>query len=244
MENLEDVADRAEAERQQSLRDLEQLYEWLQQFEDPPPAPRPPPPQQFRNGDITQKGYEKKRTRLLSPYVPKQNATGNSGNEEGNDNGNGVHGPKQHTRRRTQRRVTHNEKRYHSDVGVSGVTGENRGVSPASRAMRRGNRRLTRNESRYHSEVRQEAVQQALAQAMQNRHKLPMPSKRTSVMARSPDRDRHDSESSSDEDSIVNEETVESTPEREKARDRSTPQREGQRSEYASDATTTTTIGY
>lgn len=50
MENLEDVADRAEAERQQSLRDLEQLYEWLQQFEDPPPAPRPPPPQQFRNG--------------------------------------------------------------------------------------------------------------------------------------------------------------------------------------------------
>ncbi|XP_018564348.1 disco-interacting protein 2 isoform X4 [Anoplophora glabripennis] len=100
-------------------------------------------------GDITQKGYEKKRTRLLSPYVPKQN-----------------------------------------------------------------------------SKVRQEAVQQALAQAMQNRHKpsMPMPSKRTSVMARSPDRDRHDSESSSDEDSIVNEETVESTPEREKLRDRGTPQ--------------------
>jgi len=38
-------------------------------------------------------------------------------------------------------------------------------------------------------EVRQEAVQQALA-AMQSRPKpsLPMPSKRTSVMARSPDR--------------------------------------------------------
>lgn len=50
MESLEEVADRAEAEKQQSLRDLEQLYEWLQQFEDPPPAPRPPPPQQFRNG--------------------------------------------------------------------------------------------------------------------------------------------------------------------------------------------------
>lgn len=44
------------------------------------------------------------------------------------------------------------------------------------------------------AEVRQEAVQQALA-AMQNRPKpsLPMPSKRTSVMAKSPDRDRHDS---------------------------------------------------
>ncbi|XP_066148152.1 disco-interacting protein 2 homolog A isoform X5 [Euwallacea fornicatus] len=95
-------------------------------------------------GDITQKGYEKKRTRLLTPYLPKQN-----------------------------------------------------------------------------SEVRQEAVQQALAQAMQNRHKpsMPMPSKRTSVMARSPDRERRDSESSSDEDSLANDETptVESTPEREKA---------------------------
>lgn len=50
MESLEEVAAREEAERQQSLRDLEQLYEWLQQFEDPPPAPRPPPPYQFRNG--------------------------------------------------------------------------------------------------------------------------------------------------------------------------------------------------
>lgn len=58
-------------------------------------------------------------------------------------------------------------------------------------------------------EVRQEAVQQALA-AMQGRPKpsLPMPSKRTSVMARSPDRERHDSgESSSDEDSVVTEES-------------------------------------
>ncbi|KAH0822305.1 hypothetical protein GEV33_000486 [Tenebrio molitor] len=50
MESLEEVAAREEAERQQSLRDLEQLYEWLQQFEDPPATPRPPPPQQFRNG--------------------------------------------------------------------------------------------------------------------------------------------------------------------------------------------------
>lgn len=29
----------------------------------------------FVLGDITQKGYEKKRTRLLSPYVPKQNTS-------------------------------------------------------------------------------------------------------------------------------------------------------------------------
>lgn len=42
-------------------------------------------------------------------------------------------------------------------------------------------------------EVRQEAVQQALA-ALKNRPKpsLPMPSKRSSVLNRSPDRDRDD----------------------------------------------------
>lgn len=46
----------------------------------------------------------------------------------------------------------------------------------------------------YNAEVRQEAVQQALA-ALKNRPKpsLPMPSKRSSVLNRSPDRDRDDS---------------------------------------------------
>ncbi|XP_050312382.1 disco-interacting protein 2 [Anthonomus grandis grandis] len=182
-----------------------------------------------KSGDITQKGYEKKRSRLLTPYVPKQNSTNSehvgdvSGSGGGREGGNRPP-QQQHTqRRRTQRRVTHNEKRYHSDVAREQRAGPRGGESPSTRAARRGNRRLTRNESRYHSEVRQEAVQQALAQALQNRHKpsMPMPSKRTSVMARSPERERRDSESSSDEDSIANDEapptTVESTPEREKA---------------------------
>lgn len=54
---------------------------------------------------------------------------------------------------------------------------------------RRTQRRVTHNEKRYHSEVRQEAVQQALA-ALKNRPKpsMPMPSKRSSVLNRSPDR--------------------------------------------------------
>ncbi|RWS31013.1 disco-interacting protein 2-like protein, partial [Leptotrombidium deliense] len=115
--------------------------------------------------DITQKGYEKKKSRLLAPFISSQS---------------------------------------------SGA------ASPSTRAKRRVHRRLTRHESRYHSEVRQEAVQQALA-AMQNRPKpsLPMPSKRTSVMATSPSRERHRemSDSSSDEDSIVNESS--STPDQE-----------------------------
>ncbi|XP_031776930.1 disco-interacting protein 2 isoform X9 [Nasonia vitripennis] len=98
---------------------------------------------ELSEGDITQKGYEKKRTRLLQQYASKQ------------------------------------------------------------------------------LEVRQEAVQQALA-AMQGRPKpsLPMPSKRTSVMARSPERSsggnqgsggggggNQAGDSSSDEDSVVTEES-------------------------------------
>ncbi|XP_076623138.1 disco-interacting protein 2 isoform X13 [Colletes latitarsis] len=196
-----------------------------------------------RPRDITQKGYEKKRTRLLQQYASKQLGAGNDGGgvgvlgierveRTGYGSGGGggvgvgvgvgvgigVGGRPQPRARRTQRRVTHNEKRYHSGgrlvpggiaspPGSGGSTG-NTGNSNSA-AARRGNRRLTRNESRYHSEVRQEAVQQALA-AMQGRPKpsLPMPSKRTSVMARSPDRDRRDSgESSSDEDSVVTEES-------------------------------------
>ncbi|KAH0817261.1 hypothetical protein GEV33_005530 [Tenebrio molitor] len=342
-----------------------------------------------------------RRQMQLSPELTRNVNAGSGGNDGGSGSGGGG-GGKQHTRRRTQRRVTHNEKRYHSvihprfitcynyrrklfvvsqssqvffpkqpmslprrcnsgmnrldpvsrdarrfeeehqeeerserykhvesvnesgrvsagvtylseswdqtrhkrspligrpiseqstpnktgDTTLPGITAhlphvgdgqskDARGVSPATRAMRRGNRRLTRNESRYHSaipkvdiyltviidfsiyrpgeeeekwwrrrardlflaapllrigkvwkadalfrvdcqnslcaspslrsrdEVRQEAVQQALAQAMQNRHKpsMPMPSKRTSVMARSPDRDQHDS--AAVEESIV-----------------------------------------
>ncbi|CAD6208962.1 GSCOCG00010775001-RA-CDS [Cotesia congregata] len=184
-----------------------------------------------RSRDITQKGYEKKRTRLLQQYATKQIAgggtgsggggTGDSGGDRTSYGSGGVGGRPQPRARRTQRRVTHSEKRYHSGRGRlvpggianppgSGSSVGNTGASTNSAAaVRRGNRRLTRNESRYHSEVRQEAVQQALA-AMQNRPKpsLPMPSKRTSVMARSPDRERQDSgESSSDEDSVVTEES-------------------------------------
>ncbi|XP_018349828.1 PREDICTED: disco-interacting protein 2 homolog C isoform X4 [Trachymyrmex septentrionalis] len=137
--------------------------------------------------DITQKGYEKKRTRLLQQYASKQIG--------GRLAPGGIASPA-------------------SSGGSTGNVGNSNSVTAAAAAAaaaaaRRGNRRLTRNESRYHSEVRQEAVQQALA-AMQGRPKpsLPMPSKRTSVMARSPDRERCNSgESSSDEDSVVTEES-------------------------------------
>ncbi|XP_016844356.1 disco-interacting protein 2 homolog A isoform X3 [Nasonia vitripennis] len=208
--------------------------------------------------DITQKGYEKKRTRLLQQYASKQLGSGNNGSGGGGGGGVGLErtsfgsgsgsggggggggGRPQPRARRTQRRVTHSEKRYHSGgrlapgaiaspPGSGGSTGghsnnnnnNNNTGNSNSAATRRGNRRLTRNESRYHSEVRQEAVQQALA-AMQGRPKpsLPMPSKRTSVMARSPERSsggnqgsggggggNQAGDSSSDEDSVVTEES-------------------------------------
>ncbi|KAG7211522.1 hypothetical protein KM043_010788 [Ampulex compressa] len=167
-----------------------------------------------RPRDITQKGYEKKRTRLLQQYASKQLGAGNGAGggvgivgggvveRTGYGSGGGfvVVGGDGGGGRLVPGGIA-------SPPGSGGSTG-NTGNSNSA-AARRGNRRLTRNESRYHSEVRQEAVQQALA-AMQGRPKpsLPMPSKRTSVMARSPDRERRDSgESSSDEDSVVTEES-------------------------------------
>ncbi|VVC99775.1 unnamed protein product [Leptidea sinapis] len=130
---------------------------------------------ELSEGDITQKGYEKKRTRLLAPFIAQQQSQGMQYQRGPRGDGGSS---RQHTRnRRTHRRVTHNEKRYHS-------------------------------------EVRQEAVQQALAE-MQNRPKpsLPMPSKRTSMMAKSPDRERHDLSSSSDEDSCAGDSELPPPPE-------------------------------
>ncbi|OWR50493.1 disco-interacting protein 2 B-A [Danaus plexippus plexippus] len=70
---------------------------------------------ELSEGDITQKGYEKKRTRLLSPYIAQHQP------QAGNPPIRGPRGDggssRQHTRnRRTHRRVTHNEKRYHSGI--------------------------------------------------------------------------------------------------------------------------------
>ncbi|XP_026314768.1 disco-interacting protein 2 isoform X7 [Hyposmocoma kahamanoa] len=125
---------------------------------------------ELSEGDITQKGYDKKRLRLLAPYVQQQ--------------------PPQ------------------------AVTAGDCSQRPGTPIRRLNRARLTRNENRYHSEVRQEAVQQALAE-MQNRPKpsMPMPSKRTSMMSKSPDRERHDCSSSSDDDSCAGDADLPPPPE-------------------------------
>ncbi|CAG7718035.1 unnamed protein product [Allacma fusca] len=64
-------------------------------------------------GDITQKGYEKKRNRLLAPYIPKQ-ALGPKTSE-------GSASPSTRAKRRAHRRLTRNESRYHSEVRQEAV---------------------------------------------------------------------------------------------------------------------------
>ncbi|XP_047738270.1 disco-interacting protein 2 homolog C isoform X3 [Hyalella azteca] len=134
----------------------------------------------LENGDITQKGYEKKRTRLLQPYAQKDSGSGGD---------TGV--------------VSLNDSKASISSELSATATAAANLSASKR--RRQHRRVTRNESRYHSEVRQEAVKEALAQYQSRPKNLPLPSKRASVTtARSPEHHHHDSDSEdSDDDSIT-----------------------------------------
>ncbi|KAI9553366.1 putative disco-interacting protein 2 isoform X2 [Daphnia sinensis] len=133
-----------------------------------PPPPPPLSPSRSSSGDITQKGYEKKRSRLLAPYLPKPPASQSTVS--------------------SSTAVGIQQQQLGCDAGHDDGRAGIAGTSPpadegGSRERRRAHRKATRHESRYHSEVRQEAVQQVLA-AMQNRPKpsMPMPSKRTSTV--------------------------------------------------------------
>ncbi|CAL8101663.1 unnamed protein product [Orchesella dallaii] len=68
---------------------------------------------ELSEGDITQKGYEKKRSRILAPYIPKQ-ALAPKSNE-------GSASPSTRAKRRQHRRLTRNESRYHSEVRQEAV---------------------------------------------------------------------------------------------------------------------------
>ncbi|KAK8393475.1 hypothetical protein O3P69_006655 [Scylla paramamosain] len=149
----------------------------------------------LEEGDITQKGYEKKKARLLQPYVIRDP---NQASHQAALQAQHSSGASSRRHRSEHRSVTTHERRY-----LSGAQAE--AASPSTRSRRRAQRRVTRNESRYHSEVRQEAVKEALAQYQSRPKNLPLPSKRSSVMtARSPDRHHRDSDSEdSDEDSVT-----------------------------------------
>ncbi|XP_037031677.1 disco-interacting protein 2 isoform X5 [Bradysia coprophila] len=167
--------------------------------------------------DITQKGYEKKRTRLLQPYIQKNAQQGdgyyNLQKQQSTNSAGGNGGVVVNSEGYSYVNDVPSIQSHHRHSGQKSSSSSHREHQQQNRT-RRTQRRVTHNEKRYHSEVRQEAVQQALA-ALKNRPKpsLPMPSKRSSVLNRSPDRDRDDSDSSSDEGSIPEERI--STPDRE-----------------------------
>ncbi|XP_037031686.1 disco-interacting protein 2 isoform X13 [Bradysia coprophila] len=172
---------------------------------------------ELSEGDITQKGYEKKRTRLLQPYIQKNAQQGdgyyNLQKQQSTNSAGGNGGVVVNSEGYSYVNDVPSIQSHHRHSGQKSSSSSHREHQQQNRT-RRTQRRVTHNEKRYHSEVRQEAVQQALA-ALKNRPKpsLPMPSKRSSVLNRSPDRDRDDSDSSSDEGSIPEERI--STPDRE-----------------------------
>ncbi|XP_073840161.1 disco-interacting protein 2 isoform X2 [Musca autumnalis] len=180
---------------------------------------------ELSEGDITQKGYEKKRAKLLQPFLTKINEAADETpsnamppyyniKETGVENNKTV---------RDGALVSSEGYSYVSEVPSlpsshqrhSNSSRKNEYYQPAdsqpepgyeNSRVRRTHRKITHNEKRYHSEVRQEAVQQALA-ALKTRPKtnLPMPSKRSSVLNRSPERNNDDTESSSEDESIPEE---------------------------------------
>ena len=162
---------------------------------------------ELSEGDITQKGFEKKRTKLLAPFLNLTSADNqliaSSIVSHKNDKSEPII---HHVSRPTEQRGNHqlanngNSQPY-GLYGQAGSTANapnhhlssvmkssNNFSSPQTRANKRAHRRVTRNESRYHSEVRKEAVQQAIA-AMKSKPKpaIPMPSKRNSNLSRSKD---------------------------------------------------------
>ncbi|XP_039963154.1 disco-interacting protein 2 isoform X1 [Bactrocera tryoni] len=200
---------------------------------------------ELSEGDITQKGYEKKRAKLLQPFLIPTNEgnevlkdvdkcdkpmppyynikTPQSQNQKTVKDGALVSSegysyvtevpslPSSHQRHSNASKKSEGS---HHSMGSSGGGGIGSGHIERSESshlhsrQRRTQRKITHNEKRYHSEVRHEAVQQALA-ALKTRPKpsLPMPSKRSSVLNRSPDRNNDDIDSSTDEESIP-EETI------------------------------------
>ncbi|XP_036346287.1 disco-interacting protein 2-like [Rhagoletis pomonella] len=204
---------------------------------------------ELSEGDITQKGYEKKRAKLLQPFLipttegndskldkcdkpippyyniktpqqpqnPKTVKDGALVSSEGYSYVTEVPSlPSSHQRHsNASKKSDHSVSGGGSGGGGGGGGGSGSGghierseSSHQHSRQRRTQRKITHNEKRYHSEVRQEAVQQALA-ALKTRPKpsLPMPSKRSSVLNRSPDRNNDDIDSSTDEESIP-EETI------------------------------------
>ncbi|XP_017842176.1 disco-interacting protein 2 isoform X2 [Drosophila busckii] len=215
---------------------------------------------ELSEGDITQKGYEKKRAKLLQPFLKKHESNDvdktknlppppyynikDANNSNANSDG-VIISSEGYSYVTEVPSLSSSQQRQHSKkseftpqqssavisaphgggapgyenmrpqggaVGDPGYqntrepsSGFQNSSSSSQHRQRRTQRKVTHNEKRYHSEVRQEAVQQALA-ALKSRPKpsLPMPSKRSSVLNRSPGCN-DDLDSSTDDESIPEE---------------------------------------
>ncbi|XP_046895577.1 disco-interacting protein 2 homolog B-A isoform X5 [Hypomesus transpacificus] len=117
---------------------------------------------ELSEGDITQKGYEKKRAKLLAPYVPQMSP--------------GV----ELSLPDVQLSPGHS-----ADPSPEGPEGPGPSTSSASR-HHRSHRSGGARDDRYRSDIHTEAVQAALAKHKEEKMALPMPTKRRSAFVQSP----------------------------------------------------------
>ncbi|KAK3556801.1 hypothetical protein QTP70_020480 [Hemibagrus guttatus] len=148
---------------------------------------------ELSEGDITQKGYEKKRAKLLAPYT----TTTQSGeaNEQDADLS------------RAEINLTPPPQYDGQEPGPSTATVPSNASSSSSSSRHRRARRSHRSggtrDERYRSDIHTEAVQAALAKHKEEKMALPMPTKRRSAYVHSPidNCSPPDSSSSSDDES-------------------------------------------
>ncbi|CAB3408563.1 unnamed protein product [Caenorhabditis bovis] len=101
---------------------------------------------ELSEGDITKKGYDKKRDKLLAPFLAKN---------EQLEPGTSAASPNTRSSRRHQRRLTRDEGRYHSEIRVEAVhqalaeysDGRKQGPQPV-KPHRRTNASATRSRSK------------------------------------------------------------------------------------------------
>jgi len=98
---------------------------------------------ELSEGDITQKGYEKKRARLLAPFLSSSPMSPSSAPHSGGGGG----GPS------SQPSCSNQASGSGGGCLIGGPSSSAAGgaASPSTRAKRRHHRRVTRHESRYHS---------------------------------------------------------------------------------------------
>ncbi|XP_017575556.1 disco-interacting protein 2 homolog B-A isoform X4 [Pygocentrus nattereri] len=140
---------------------------------------------ELSEGDITQKGYEKKRAKLLAPYIIQAQNLAPPPQQDG------------------------------QEPGPSSATAPSNASSSSSSSRHRRTRRPHRSggtrDERYRSDIHTEAVQAALAKHKEEKMALPMPTKRRSTYVQSPidNCTPPDSSSSSDDEGGVSGESGE-----------------------------------